>query len=580
MNAIRRVTPSLLVLPSVLFLAAFLIFPVFQLLSLSVIDDQGSATLDNYRRVFSVGVYLHILWTTLKTGLIACVLCLLIGYPLAYLLSTADPRSRSILLVWVLIPLWTSFLVRAISWMIILGRNGVINQTLQSAGLGPLPFEMIYNFVGVMIGTVHGLMPMAVLTMYAVMRNIDMSLPRAAETLGARPAEAFWLVYFPISAPGAAGAALLVFVAALGYFVAPQLLGGPRDTMIAPLIILQLEQSLNFGFAGALSLLLLCTSLLVIFGFNKLFGLSSLMGSPQSAEVPKRWSGSRSGNPVLLWLGRSSAALVALASRRAGKGPSRRPVLWSVSLAAVVFLAAPALFLIPTSFTESPFLSWPPKGFTLDWYRFYFESPVWQAATWRSIWIGCLSAALSMTLGIPAATYLARYSFRLKPVVITILLLPLILPEMIIAVPLFALFSQIGLVGTNLGLIIGHSIFGLPYVVVTLLAVLRNYDYRLDHASWTLGAGKLRTFRTITLPLIAPGVATAFLFAFIKSFDELTVAMFIAGGTMTTLPRELWASAQQKVDPSLAAVACVMLAIIVCALGVSHVIQKLSSKRK
>jgi putative spermidine/putrescine transport system permease protein len=142
------------------------------------------------------------------------------------------------------------------------------------------------------------------------------------------------------------------------------------------------------------------------------------------------------------------------------------------------------------------------------------------------------------------------------------ILSPLIIPRMIIAVALFYLYARIGLVGTSLGLVLGHTVLAVPYVVVTVMAVLKNYDERLDQAAGTLGANPGRTLWHITFPLIRPGLIAAFLFAFITSFDELTIALFVSGGLATTLPKQMWDDALLKVSPTLAAVSTVLLIFV------------------
>ena len=139
---------------------------------------------------------------------------------------------------------------------------------------------------------------------------------------------------------------------------------------------------------------------------------------------------------------------------------------------------------------------------------------------------------------------------------------PLILPRMIIAVALFYLYARIGLVGTTFGLVLGHTVLAVPYVVITVMAVLKNYDERLDQAAATLGANRWRTLQRVTLPLIRPGIISAFLFAFIVSFDELTIALFTTGGLSATLPKQMWDDAVLKVSPLLAAVSTVLLVFI------------------
>ncbi|MDF3009832.1 MAG: binding-protein-dependent transport system inner rane component, partial [Burkholderiales bacterium] len=171
-------------------------------------------------------------------------------------------------------------------------------------------------------------------------------------------------------------------------------------------------------------------------------------------------------------------------------------------------------------------------------------------------------AILATLIGAPAAFVLVRQSFAGKTAVLAFVLSPLILPRMIIAVGLFYVYARIGLVGTTIGLVLGHTVLAVPYVVITVMAVLKNYDERLDQAAATLGADRLRTLRRITLPLIRPGIVSAFLFAFIVSFDELTIALFATGGLSSTLPKQMWDDAVMRVSPLLAAVSTVLLVFI------------------
>lgn len=197
---------------------------------------------------------------------------------MAYLISTAGPRTKGRLVFLVLLSFWTSFLVRAFAWVIILGRNGVVNQTLVALGIIDRPIDLLYGLGAVLAGMVHAMLPLAVMTMLAVMENIDRNLPRAASTLGARPGSAFWTVYFPLSMPGVAAAAIMVFVTAIGFFIVPALLGGRFETMISQLIIDQVQQTLNWGLAGAIAVLLLAVVLLVFLVYDRIFGFTTLTG--------------------------------------------------------------------------------------------------------------------------------------------------------------------------------------------------------------------------------------------------------------------------------------------------------------
>ena len=253
--------------PLVLLLVPFLVYPVGQLLLLSIYNDDGF-TFAQYRQLFASSVYVDVLLITLKISLVTTLVCVVMGYPIAYLISVVGKERKATLLFWVLLSFWTSFLVRAFAWIVLLGRNGVINKLLISLGIITSPVSLLYNFGSVLVGMVNALLPLAVLTMLSVMENIDRNLPRAATTLGARPGTAFWKIYFPLSLPGVAAAGIMVFVTAIGFFIVPALLGGRRETMITQLIIDQVQQTMNWGFAGAISVLLLFVVLIVFAAYD------------------------------------------------------------------------------------------------------------------------------------------------------------------------------------------------------------------------------------------------------------------------------------------------------------------------
>jgi putative spermidine/putrescine transport system permease protein len=562
-------------LPALAFLLVLFVYPVGQLLWLSVVDRSGALTGRHFARLFASSLYVDVLLITLKISAWATAFALLGGYPVAYLLATSDARWRSRLTFWVLLPFWTSFLVRAFAWMVLLGRNGALNKLLEATGLTSAPVAVIFNLTGVLIGMTHALMPLGILTMVAVMEHIDANLPKAAATLGARGGQTFWRIYFPLSLPGAAAAGLLVFISAVGFFIIPALLGGRRETMITQIIIEQVQDLMNWAFAGAISLLLLVTALVVFYLYDRALGMSTLASGTPALD---RRGGGRE-NPVArlsAWAGGRLIAILGWLCDRAGEvaerlvparpdRPSRpwaRGVLVTVSLLILAFLAVPAFFMVPVSFTTGGFIDWPPQGFSLKWYRAYLESPQWMAATVRSVGVGVVSATLAMLIGVPAAFALARREFTGKTGALALILSPLVIPRMIIAVALFYLYARIGLVGTSLGLVLGHAVLAIPFVVVTVMAVLKNYDERLDQAASSLGANRARTLYHVTLPLIRGGLVAAFLFAFVTSFDELTIALFVTGGLTTTLPKQMWDDALLKVSPTLAAVSTVLIVFV------------------
>ena len=568
--------------PALLFLLILFVYPVGQLLWLSVVDRSGAFTGQHYARLFASSLYVDVLLITLKISASATVFSLLGGYPVAYLLATSDARWRSRLTFWVLLPFWTSFLVRAFAWMVLLGRNGAVNKLLEAMRLTDAPVALIFNLTGVLIGMTHALMPLGILTMVAVMEHIDANLPKAAATLGARGGQTFWRIYFPLSLPGVAAAGLLVFISAVGFFIIPALLGGRRETMITQIIIEQVQDLMNWAFAGSISLLLLATALVVFYLYDRALGMSTLAsGSPRlerrgGRENPIARLGAWVGGWLTAILGWHCDRSAELTERLMPPRPDRpgrwwgRGVLVVASVLILAFLAVPAFFMVPVSFTTGGFIDWPPQGFSLRWYRAYLESPQWMAATLRSLGVGVVSATLAMLIGVPAAFALARRDFAGKTGALALILSPLVIPRMIIAVALFYLYARIGLVGTSLGLVLGHAVLAIPFVVVTVMAVLKNYDERLDQAAWSLGANRTRTLYHVTFPLIRGGLVAAFLFAFVTSFDELTIALFVTGGLTTTLPKQMWDDALLKVSPTLAAVSTVLIVFVAVTISLAE----------
>ncbi len=557
-------TKLLMGAPLVLLLVTFLVYPVGQLLLLSVYGETGWS-LAAYRQLFASSVYLDVLLITLKISLATTIMSVVAGYPVAYLVSVASKERKASLLFWVLLSFWTSFLVRAFAWVVLLGRNGVVNKLLLALGLIDRPMSLLYNFGSVVVGMVHALLPLAVLTMLSVMENIDRTLPRAASTLGARPGTAFWKVYFPLSLPGVAAASIMVFVTAIGFFIVPALLGGRHETMITQIIIDQVQQTLNWGFAGAISVLLLLVVLLVFALYDRIFGLSSLTGTAagRPAEGARASGlGRRAGDAVLTALGATFDALFALvpARRRAREEGASRWLTGFVWL--ILFLISlPTLLMIPLSFGKGG-LNWPPQGFTLHWYQDVFASPVWMQAVTRSLVVGIGAAFLSMAIGTPAAFLLVRSAMRSKGAMLAFVLSPIVVPRMIIAVGMFYFFARIGLVGSALGLVLAHTVVAVPYVVMTMMAVLRNYDTRLDLAAQSLGARPLATLRHVTFPILGAGLLSSFLFAFATSFDELTIALFTSGGLNSTLPKQFWDEVTLQVSPTIAAVSTLLFLFI------------------
>lgn len=264
----------LLLVPILVFLAVFFLWPLVSMLLRSVTDPEPG--LHQYWRLAAEPVYLQVMLVTFEIALYTTLGTLLLGFPLAYLLSGISKRSAALLMTIVIIPYFTSILVRTYAWMVLLGNEGVVNQTLMGLGLIDVPLKLMYNRFGVLIGMIYILLPYMVLSLYSVMRGIDRGLMRAADSLGASRFAAFRRIFVPLSMPGVAAGCLLVFILSLGFFITPALMGSQQDAMISMIIEHQIETYFDWGFAAALSTVLLVVTLVAFFLYDRLVGLENL----------------------------------------------------------------------------------------------------------------------------------------------------------------------------------------------------------------------------------------------------------------------------------------------------------------
>jgi len=269
---------ALLVLPATLFLVAFFVVPLLDV-SMRSVTEPPDAGLSNYTRFFEQEANLRVLTNTFWIATLTTVVCLVVGFPFAYLMTAVPGRIAGLLLIAVLLPFWSSLLVRTFAWQVILRDTGLLNSFLMELGLTREPLPLVRTTTGVIIGMSHILLPFMVLPIWAVLRRIDPEFSRAAANLGASPATAFRRVVLPLSLPGVLAGCLLVFVLALGFYITPALLSGPRDQMISQLIVEQVQRTLDWGFAAAMSVLLMAFTLVILFVASRAVRVQDVFGS-------------------------------------------------------------------------------------------------------------------------------------------------------------------------------------------------------------------------------------------------------------------------------------------------------------
>lgn len=275
MKAKNNLIAYVILLIPVIYLVVFMLVPLIKIIGYSFIDDNG-ITGEYYSEILTNSMYYNVILVTLRTAAVVTLISLILAYPLAYFMTKLTDAGRNMIMLLVMIPFGTSFLVRTYSWMTLLQTNGVINQILQFLKITTEPIQLMYNAVGVTVAMVHIMIPYMVLSLYSVMEGIDPNLCLASRNLGAGSIRTFFEIYFPLSIQGVLSGCVLVFVLSIGFYITPSLLGGSKDTMIAQLIQTQVSKLLNWNLASAMAVLVLVLTMAIIIAMKKIFKINML----------------------------------------------------------------------------------------------------------------------------------------------------------------------------------------------------------------------------------------------------------------------------------------------------------------
>ena len=265
-----------LTLPYLGLVSVLIIIPIGWLFYMSFIGRDGTLSVENYSRMLDSKAYIRIFITTFKISFLTTLICAVIGYPLTYFMSQLPKKWAGICMIGVLIPFWTSLLVRTYAWLVLLQKKGLLNNLLLDFEIISEPIKFVHNTSGTLIGMAHIMLPFLILPLYANMRSIDKDCVRAAASLGATPSRAFWTVFFPLSLPGLLAGLLIVFVLCLGFYVTPAVLGGGRVIMAAMKISSNIELYFSWGAASALGVVLLVVTMAILFIASRLISIDQI----------------------------------------------------------------------------------------------------------------------------------------------------------------------------------------------------------------------------------------------------------------------------------------------------------------
>lgn len=590
----------LLLGPLVAYLCVFFIYPLYAVLMQSLFDPKF--TIEHYVELIKYSVYARMLWNTLEICTMITLLCVLFGYPIAYYLTVTKSSWAMILMIAVVTPFWMSVLVRTYAWIMILGRYGVINDSLLYLGFIGSPLKLLFNRLGVYVGMVYVMFPYAVLPMVSVMKGIDRSLMQAADNLGSTPWQSFKKVFLPLSLPGVGAAILLTFIRTVGSFITPALMGSTRDTMLAQGIQSQIEEVSNWGLASAMSILLFVVVIILFFVYNRFLGIDMLWGGPLKSQTKNPANSDAAGGALgsgiifriknalwnedravvlerVIWSLQDRVAQLRVALSRSVPVFIKKINLNNFGLnftcfLAFLFLIFPILIIIPVAFSNDMYLHFPPQKWGLGLFKSYFASKLWIGSTKVSLIVAVQVMVWATVLGTLASLSLVRGTYKGKPLWYALILSPMIIPVIITAIATYFFFAKLKLIGTITGLVIAHTVIAVPFVVIVMTSTLKGFDEELEQASMNLGAGRMRTFFKITFPIIRPGIITATLFAFIASFDELVGAMFICGVRASTLPKQMWDGIRDEINPIIASASALLIFLTIILMVLISIVQR------
>ncbi|SER69745.1 ABC transporter permease subunit [Natrinema salaciae] len=545
-------------------------------------------TLENYTRFLTSSLYLGQLWLTVEISLVTAVISLLLGYPMAYYLAQMRrPWLRSALLITIISSLWVTYVIRAYAWQVILASNGILSSIGVATGVLSQHQSFYPGYWGLIVGMVYVFLPFMILTLYSSIRNIDGELLEASKNLGAGPATTFRRVTLPLSKHGITSGTALVFILALGSYVLPRLLGSSAQRTLPVLIEQQIMSESNYPFGAAMSIGLIAVVLAFLWVFVRFTGVTTAsLGGTEEIETVDSGSDDATAAANATGIGARARRGVAAAAERTGlagaagaissavnslvtsvDSTTRESITWvsfRLYVAAVmVYIAAPLGIIVAVSFTPEQFLTFPPGGFSLQWYGEFFTDSSWLIALINSLTIASAAALLSTSIGGTLAFALDRFDYRLGAIFGTLGVLPILVPPVIIGVAFLVFFLEIGFAGSQLSIIVAHGIFYAPFPFILISQGLGEIDRTYEEAAMNLGASPVRTIRTITYPLLRANVISGALFAFILSLNEYIIAWLLSLFLVDTIPIQIFNQLRYSYPPTIAAASVVFIALTV-----------------
>ena len=526
----RGLENPLLPLPAVLAVAVGFFVPLAVLVVYSFWPTEDGQiihrwTTENYARFFTEEAYWRMLLRSFWLVSLASALTVLLSFPFAYFVAAKVRPSRR--LVWILIaiiPFWTSYLIRVFAWLHMFGDEGLINKALIGIGLVDSPIGFFgFGRPAILITFVYLLFPLSFLATYIAIERINPAMSDAAADLGARPWRKLVTITLPTARSGIVAGFVFAFIAMMGDYATPQLIGGTSGTLYANLITNQFGYSLQWGFGATLAVLFLVAILLLV------TVLRLMVGGVESA-------GEYTG----------------------GFTRRRAPFLFGYSVLYLIFLYTPPALLVLLAFNNSDESGLPFVGFTTRWFTEVFNNPVLLDSLWTSLQVAITAVLISAVLGTLAAVQIVRVKGRLRSFNLGMIAVPLFLPPLVLGLAIIVGLNALGLQRGLWTIIAGHTILTLPVVTLLILVRLEGLDRNQETAAMDLGALPWLAFLTVSVPQALPGILAGIMIAFAISMDEF-ILTFLVTGSQQTLPLYIFGSLRIRVTPELNAISALML---------------------
>lgn len=564
MDSMRSRGWGILALPAVLFVTLVYVVPLAMLL-VSSVWSRGFG-ISNYTHLLSSPGFYNVLRNTAVLSLVAAILCVLIGYVIALAIARARGPFRTFLYICVVTPYLTSVLIRVFSIQVLLGSQGIVNNVLAAVGFDRA--DLLFNSFSVIVGLVHSEIPIVVLVLVPIIEKVDANQMLAARSLGAGPAEAFARVFVPATRPGLQVAFVLALVYSAGSFAQPELLGGNSTHMAGSFVYRTINEQGDTASAAAASVILGAVIMVVLALFTLLTRqkLHSVV-APQlmtatTADETVEARGRRAWRPTGTRYARRS--IVGILARLVDRSKlSRIPGLITVLATALALLILlPQLLAIPISFSGTRALVFPPQTYSTQWYSNMFTSS-WLLPLWVSVVVGVISAVCATVLGTLAAIGIGRArSKTARTASLPYLLVPVLFPLVVAANAFFIVFVKIGLIDTVVGFVLAHISVTLPQAFIIGFAGVQALNPDFENAAASLGASRWKTLRRILVPLLTGQVLASLFLTFATSFDESTIAIFLSGINVQTLPNRIFQALAKQTDPTVGVVAVLFMVFV------------------